>query len=194
MGAAAGGSKAGQLPNTRQLQSSTLLAAAHPPASMELGHTRPSKPSSWDRKRRSTPKGLPARAPAWRRAGRLLEHPCMGGHECQHYVVNCRPRGTSHAVACRLRHASVKTRKISPVPEPRGSVPTRGIKSRSRMSSRCHEAAWLSSQWPHRTVCGAGASGNETVSGTRWQKRECTALVALVWAPTLCAPVLAAGG
>ena len=42
------------------------------PASMELGHTRPSKPSSRARKRRSTPKGLPASAPAGRggRGGR----------------------------------------------------------------------------------------------------------------------------
>lgn len=36
----------------------------HPPASIELGQTRPSKPSSCERKRRSTPKGLPASAPA----------------------------------------------------------------------------------------------------------------------------------
>ena len=40
----------------------------------------------------------------------------------------------------------------SSLPEPRGRVATRGIRSLSRWSSRCQAAAWESSQWPHRTV------------------------------------------
>ena len=39
-----------------------------------------------------------------------------------------------------------------PPPEPSGSIATRGMRSRRRMSSRCQAAAWLSSQWLHRTV------------------------------------------
>ena len=37
-------------------------------------------------------------------------------------------------------------------PEPRGSVATRGMRSRRRMSSRCQDAAWPSSQWLHLTA------------------------------------------
>ena len=38
------------------------------------------------------------------------------------------------------------------VPEPRGSMATRGMRSRRRMSSRCQAATWLISQWDQRTV------------------------------------------
>jgi hypothetical protein len=68
-------------------------------ASMLLGHTPPTMPSSLAINCLSTRKGLPASAP-----------------------------------------------------EPRGRVATRGSRSRSRMSSRCHAEAWDMSQWPQRTV------------------------------------------
>jgi hypothetical protein len=75
----------------RPLPHSTAGGAAMPhmprsPASIELGQTRPSKPSSCDRKRRSTPKGLPAKAPAggeWGE-GRRSKRRCSACKHKQH--------------------------------------------------------------------------------------------------------------
>lgn len=57
-------------------------------------------------------------------------------------------------------HASCPT-AASASPDPRGRVPRRGSRSRSRSSSRCQAAAWLSSQWLHRTVCGQARQGRQ---------------------------------
>jgi hypothetical protein len=143
---------------------------------MELGQTRPSKPSSCDRKRRSTPKGLPARAPADGVWGGAQERRSACKHVQNSAQLHlCSPGCNLAATCCRCCYSRRRPFDCLPAPapappEPRGRVPTRGMRSPRRMSSRCQAAAWLSSQWPQRTVCRGGGRGGTPGGG--WGERS----------------------